>query len=260
MGFLAEISANKSGQDGKPRLTKKEHKAIAQRTRALEELVRKQKELQGYYGCYEEATGSLPNHYKVLGIDMSADPSDVKKSYHRVALRCHPDKDALCGHAPMDKMNLVFGVVRNAYDTLSDRQRWATLDLAFFLAVHSHSNFSLSLSLFDRAAGGRGTTGSCWTRFVDSTGAGTAGPPRVAAMPTTGGAREGRGGGRRGHRTTERTATIRRTPSSCSGSQPASGASMLECLSMLNTSTHKNKRFLRRAASRSLGLTKNELL
>ena len=145
MGFLAEISANKSGQDGKPRLTKKEHKAIAQRTRALEELVRKQKELQGYYGCYEEATGSLPNHYKVLGIDMSADPSDVKKSYHRVALRCHPDKDALCGHAPMDKMNLVFGVVRNAYDTLSDRQRWATL--AFFLAVRSHSNFSLSLSL-----------------------------------------------------------------------------------------------------------------
>ena len=129
---MAEISANKSGQDGKPRLTKKEHKAIAQRTRALEELVRKQKELQGYYGCYEEATGSLPNHYKVLGIDMSADPSDVKKSYHRVALRCHPDKDALCGHAPMDKMNLVFGVVRNAYDTLSDRQRWATLDLALF--------------------------------------------------------------------------------------------------------------------------------
>mmetsp|Transcript_14357 Transcript_14357/g.40828 ORF Transcript_14357/g.40828 Transcript_14357/m.40828 type:complete len:223 (+) Transcript_14357:622-1290(+) len=114
--FLSEISANR-------KLSKKENRAISQKVRHLEDILAKAKELQGYYGCYEEACGPLPNYYKIFSLDMSAESTDVKKRYHRVALKCHPDKDALCGHVPMDKMNMVFGVIRQAYDVLSNDER-----------------------------------------------------------------------------------------------------------------------------------------
>lgn len=35
----------------------------------------------------------MVNYYKVLGVPQNASSSDIKKSYHQLALQVHPDKN-----------------------------------------------------------------------------------------------------------------------------------------------------------------------
>ena len=122
-------SASSSGV----RMTKKEAKGIAHKVKRLEDLLLRETDDDYDDDCdFDFGSGPrlpLPNYYKVFSLDMSADYSDIKKTYHRVALKCHPDKDPLCAHVERtDKMNMVFSLIRQAYDALSDRQRRTQYD------------------------------------------------------------------------------------------------------------------------------------
>ncbi|KFV62600.1 DnaJ subfamily B member 6-A, partial [Dryobates pubescens] len=57
--------------------------------------------------------------YAVLGLNRSASQDDIKKSYHQLALKWHPDKN------PNNKVNAEkkFKEVAEAYRILSDPQK-----------------------------------------------------------------------------------------------------------------------------------------
>uniref|UniRef100_A0A8B9Z5Q0 J domain-containing protein n=1 Tax=Buteo japonicus TaxID=224669 RepID=A0A8B9Z5Q0_9AVES len=61
----------------------------------------------------------MVDYYKVLGLQKSASQDDVKKSYHKLALKWHPDKN------PSNKVEAEkqFKAVSEAYKVLSDPQK-----------------------------------------------------------------------------------------------------------------------------------------
>uniref|UniRef100_A0A182PG52 DnaJ homolog subfamily C member 21 n=1 Tax=Anopheles epiroticus TaxID=199890 RepID=A0A182PG52_9DIPT len=63
-------------------------------------------------------------HYEVLGITRTADADEIKKSYRKLALRWHPDKNL----DNAEEANQQFLLVQAAYDVLSDPQERAWYD------------------------------------------------------------------------------------------------------------------------------------
>lgn len=59
------------------------------------------------------------NHYQVLGVPVSATQADIKKSYHRLALKFHPDKIFTSTLANEE----AFKAVQTAYEVLSDIEK-----------------------------------------------------------------------------------------------------------------------------------------
>ncbi|XP_008940674.1 PREDICTED: dnaJ homolog subfamily B member 8-like [Merops nubicus] len=61
----------------------------------------------------------MVNYYKVLGLKKSVSQDDIKKSYHKLALKWHPDKN------PNNKVEAEnkFKAVTEAYKVLSDPQK-----------------------------------------------------------------------------------------------------------------------------------------
>uniref|UniRef100_A0A663EN08 DnaJ heat shock protein family (Hsp40) member B8 n=1 Tax=Aquila chrysaetos chrysaetos TaxID=223781 RepID=A0A663EN08_AQUCH len=61
----------------------------------------------------------MVDYYKVLGLQKSASQDDVKKSYRKLALKWHPDKN------PSNKVEAEkqFKAVAEAYEVLSDPQK-----------------------------------------------------------------------------------------------------------------------------------------
>uniref|UniRef100_A0A8C0KNK5 J domain-containing protein n=1 Tax=Canis lupus dingo TaxID=286419 RepID=A0A8C0KNK5_CANLU len=49
----------------------------------------------------------MVNYYKVLGVPQNASPSDIKKAYHQLALRVHPDKNPKNREAAEEKFKQV---------------------------------------------------------------------------------------------------------------------------------------------------------
>ncbi|KAG5490788.1 hypothetical protein JKF63_00910 [Porcisia hertigi] len=65
------------------------------------------------------------DYYKVLGVSRSAKPNEIKKAYHQLALKYHPDKNADNREFAERK----FKEVSEAYDVLSDEKKKKIYDL-----------------------------------------------------------------------------------------------------------------------------------
>ena len=59
------------------------------------------------------------DYYKVLGLDRSATPNQIKKAYHKLALQYHPDKN----QTNREEAEKKFKAVSEAYDVLSDEKK-----------------------------------------------------------------------------------------------------------------------------------------
>ena len=62
--------------------------------------------------------------YKLLGVDKNASDAEIKKSYRRMAMKFHPDRNA---DAP-EKAEEKFKAVKEAYEVLSDPKKRAAYD------------------------------------------------------------------------------------------------------------------------------------
>lgn len=71
-------------------------------------------------------TGSTSaNFYNVLGVDKKADDQEIKRAYHKLAMKWHPDKNRENIVAAEKK----FKEINEAYETLSDRKKRSVYDL-----------------------------------------------------------------------------------------------------------------------------------
>ncbi|KAM6413686.1 dnaJ homolog subfamily B member 8 [Rhynochetos jubatus] len=61
----------------------------------------------------------MGDYYEVLGLNPSASQDDIKKSYHKLALKWHPDKN----HGNKEEAEKKFKAVAEAYKVLSDPQK-----------------------------------------------------------------------------------------------------------------------------------------
>ncbi|XP_065543110.1 dnaJ homolog subfamily B member 8 [Lathamus discolor] len=66
----------------------------------------------------------MADYYEVLGLNKSASQDDVKKSYHKLALKWHPDKNP----NNKEEAEKKFKAVAEAYEVLSDPQKRSLYD------------------------------------------------------------------------------------------------------------------------------------
>ncbi|NXX18578.1 DNJB8 protein, partial [Podargus strigoides] len=66
----------------------------------------------------------MVDYYKVLGLQKSASQNDIKKSYHKLALKWHPDKNL----SNKEEAEKKFKAVAEAYEVLSDPQKRSLYD------------------------------------------------------------------------------------------------------------------------------------
>ncbi|NWI25434.1 DNJB8 protein, partial [Sula dactylatra] len=66
----------------------------------------------------------MVDYYKVLGLQKSASQDDVKKSYHKLALKWHPDKNP----SNKEEAEKKFKAIAAAYEVLSDPQKRSFYD------------------------------------------------------------------------------------------------------------------------------------
>src|SRR5437762_12042532 len=83
------------------------------------------------------------DYYEVLGIDRNSSEDEIKKSYRKLAIKYHPDKN------PGDKTaEEKFKEIGEAYEVLSDPQKRAAYD------QYGHSAFDPRSRGFRPGAGG----------------------------------------------------------------------------------------------------------
>ena len=62
------------------------------------------------------------NYYKILGVSKSADDKVIKKAYHKMAVKYHPDKNKA------ENAATIFKKINEAYSVLSDKNKRASYD------------------------------------------------------------------------------------------------------------------------------------
>ena len=67
------------------------------------------------------------DHYQVLELAMDASAKDIKRAYHRLSKRWHPDRNDA---RKVEYNNTQFLTVKNAYDVLSSPHERRLYDLA----------------------------------------------------------------------------------------------------------------------------------
>lgn len=65
------------------------------------------------------------DYYKILGVSRNAKPNEIKKAYHQLALKYHPDKN----NDNREEAERKFKEVSEAYDVLSDEKKKKIYDL-----------------------------------------------------------------------------------------------------------------------------------
>lgn len=66
--------------------------------------------------------------YKILEVSRDADPDDIRKAYRKLALKCHPDKQAGKSEAEIEIASTKFKAVSEAYEILSDPEKKSKYD------------------------------------------------------------------------------------------------------------------------------------
>lgn len=77
------------------------------------------------------ASEPLPDHYKALGVDKSADTTTIKATYRKLVLKCHPDK--VTDPALKEQKQEEFHKIQQAYEVLVDDERRATYEASLTL-------------------------------------------------------------------------------------------------------------------------------
>jgi hypothetical protein len=104
----------------------KDEKGAAQPTKAVAEPKTEQNErrdLEALFERLKEAT----NYYQVLGVSRAADAAEIKRVYHSLAKRFHPDRFHQ-DQSVRTRIEDAFAQIAQAYETLKERRSRATYD------------------------------------------------------------------------------------------------------------------------------------
>jgi molecular chaperone DnaJ len=101
------------------------------------------------------------DYYEVLSVTRTASGDEIKRSYRRLAMKFHPDRNAGDGKAEAETK---FKECSEAYEVLSDdnkRQRYDQYGHAGVSASHDYSHMETAdiFSMFEDIFGGMGGNG-----------------------------------------------------------------------------------------------------
>ena len=127
------------------------------------------------------------NHYQILGVVRSASQADIKRAYHGLAKRYHPDRFRReADEALLSRIESAFAQIAQAYEALKDSSARASYD-AKLLQQEAASRAARATSPSSRRGQGRefqsgyGGRAAGSDRLVPGQGDISAGPDRLAA-------------------------------------------------------------------------------
>lgn len=87
----------------------------------------------------------MKDYYQILGVEKTATPEDINKSYRKLAIQWHPDKNLDNAQEASEK----FKEINEAYDILSDAEKRAKYD-RFGTTNPNELNFDSAFDFFGR--------------------------------------------------------------------------------------------------------------
>ena len=116
------------------------------------------------------ATTKKRDYYEVLGVDRSVSEEEIKRSYRKLAVKFHPDKNPDDPHAEEK-----FKELGEAYDVLMDADKRAAYDrfghAAFAQGTGFQGGFHDPFDIFREVFGGGGVGGGIFETFFGGVGA-----------------------------------------------------------------------------------------